>query len=380
MVVGANTRALACSVKKLGYKVFAADYFGVMDLRPCADTFKSVLDQKPGTSCGKFIERYNSHIIEEMALEMVDDVDGVILGAGVSHSRFPSNKIIGNYDPEDVEDKFRLSRKLRDDFNVPETHSIRDMDEALDIASSSPEKKYILKPRIGSGGYGVQILNFTDNNQSLFQDIPKIEDKKWILQEYIKGDIVSASVLSTETDAMTILTSSQIIGDESLGQIEPFGYCGNIVPYNCDLKISEIAEEVVSHLSLIGSNGVDFILKNGELYVVEVNPRPQGTFECAELSLNINMAKAHIEASMGQIMNIPEPSEYAVKMIIHAHQRSQVGKLDIEGVYDLPNQGVIIEKGEPMVTVIESGRVMKNVVYSAKKTVQKVYQSVNPAI
>jgi predicted ATP-grasp superfamily ATP-dependent carboligase len=32
------------------------------------------------------------------------------------------------------------------------------------------------------------------------------------------GETISASVLSTRDDAQTILTNSQIIGDESLGQ------------------------------------------------------------------------------------------------------------------------------------------------------------------
>lgn len=53
-----------------------------------------------------------------------------------------------------------------------------------------------------------------------------------------------------------------------------------------------MATKVVDHLSLVGSNGVDFINQNGELYVIEVNPRVQGTWECAELSLNLNMAQA----------------------------------------------------------------------------------------
>ena len=38
LVAGANTRAVACSLKKLGYTVYSADYFGVMDLRPVSYT------------------------------------------------------------------------------------------------------------------------------------------------------------------------------------------------------------------------------------------------------------------------------------------------------------------------------------------------------
>jgi len=56
LVVGVNTRSVACSLKKLGYTVYSADYFGVMDLRPCVDRYKSILSQEPYQSCGKFTE------------------------------------------------------------------------------------------------------------------------------------------------------------------------------------------------------------------------------------------------------------------------------------------------------------------------------------
>lgn len=380
LVAGANTRAVACSVKKLGYKVCSVDYFGVMDLRSCTDIIKSVLDQKPQKSCGRFTEHFNPLLIEEMALEMVDDVDGVICCTGVSPTRFPSSKIIGNFDVETVEDKYRLFQKLKGYCNIPNTYLVGDIDEANEIASNSPEKKFILKPRHGSGGYGVRMLNKGSPESEIHGVSPEVGFDEWILQEFIQGDNISASVLSTKDDAQTILTSSQIIGDEGLGQREPFGYCGNIVPHIGDVEISKIAEKVVDHLSLIGSNGVDFISRNGEIYVIEVNSRLQGTFECAEMALDINMAEAHLAACQGHLMKVPSPSRFAVKMIIHAHQRSQVGNLDFKGVHDLPNMGVIIEKGEPLATVLSSEPVREDAIYSAKKLVQKVYNSMKPAI
>ncbi|MFA0834726.1 MAG: ATP-grasp domain-containing protein [Methanobacterium formicicum] len=385
LLVGVNTRAVACSLKKLGYKVYSADYFGTMDLRSCADHVESVLNQKPHISCGKFTQRFNPQLIQEMAMKMVNEVDGIISCAGSSPSWFPGHKIIGNKDVEGVEDKFSLYQKLKKHFLVPETHRPADIYEAAEIARNAPAKKFILKPRSGAGGYGVRVFN--DHDLEGVHDLDghdlggigvteEINSHDWIMQEFIDGENISASVLSAEDEASTILTSTQIIGDTMLGQKEPFGYCGNIVPYTGDMKISEIASKVVTHLSLIGSNGVDFILKNGELYVIEVNPRLQGTFECAELAMDTNMAHAHLEACQGHLVKVPPPSRFAVKMVVHASERSQVGDLNFPGVCDLPFPGVIIEKGEPMVTVLSSGDIMENTLYSARKTIQKVYSAV----
>ncbi|CEA13162.1 ATP-grasp domain-containing protein [Methanobacterium formicicum] len=397
LVVGVNTRAVACSLKRLGYTVYSADYFGTVDLGSCADRVESILDQKPGISCGRFSENFNPNLLREIALEMVGDVDGVISLAGSSPSWFPSRKIIGNMEVDGVEDKFALFQRLNKYFNVSPTYLPSDNAEVWEIISNAPEKKFILKPRSGAGGYGVRILQ---GHGSGVTGLPEeVNLSQWLLQEFIEGENVSASVLSTPDEAHTILTTKQIIGDCTLGQKEPFGYCGNLVPYprglvnegdkvshgelaltNLDQKISQMATKVVDHLSLVGSNGVDFINQNGELYVIEVNPRVQGTWECAELSLNLNMAQAHLEACQGQLPEVPPPQKFAVKMVVHALERSLVGDLHFPGVYDLPHPGVIIEEGEPMVTVLSTGPTPEAIMTSAQKKVDQLYRAVSPDI
>ena len=147
-----------------------------------------------------------------------------------------------------------------------------------------------------------------------------IDLKEFIVQELIEGLNVSVSVISTGSQSQTVLNSEQIIGEVNLGQREVYGYCGNITPLLDDKGAARISENVVDKLSLVGSNGVDYILKNDDLYLIEVNPRIQGTLECAEASLGINMMKTHIEACNGVIMDVPTPKKFAVKMIIHNKQ------------------------------------------------------------
>jgi predicted ATP-grasp superfamily ATP-dependent carboligase len=366
LVVGVNTRSVACSLKKLGYNIYSADYFGTCDLQDCVTEYKSILKQKAYQSCGYLSKNFNTGCLDELAKDFIDFADFIVCLAGASPENYPMKKIIGNKNVEDVKNKYKLYKRLKNDFKLPKTFYVSDMVEACEIIDNYPDKRFILKPIQGSGGYGIKNWEKKDEN---------IDLKEFILQELIEGLNISVSVLSTGSQSHTILTSEQIIGEVNLGQKEVYGYCGNIAPLLDDKGAARIGEDVINYLSLVGSNGVDLILRNDDLFLIEVNPRLQGTFECAEASLGINMMKAHMEACNGVMMNIPKPKKFAVKMIIHNMQRSIVGDLSFKGVYDVPKENVIIEKGEPVVTVINSKRVLEDAVYSAEKQVDDVYSS-----
>jgi predicted ATP-grasp superfamily ATP-dependent carboligase len=382
LVIGANTRPIVCSLKNIGYNVSSADYFGCFDLKKCVTNFKSILSQKPYSTCGNFSKKFDPEVILNMASEMVDDADFIIYNSGISPSALPKRKLIGNRDINNVENKYKLYKHLKKSlgsgFKLPETYLVTDLEDALEIVDASESEKFLLKPLEGSGGVGIQNIDGID---------PDIDIHEAILQEIVDGRDVSASVLSSGDEAITILTSEQLIGNKWLGQSENYGYCGNIVPYiqQNGLKnqlnnehFEEIAADVVVDLKLIGSNGVDMIIKNGEVYVIEVNPRLQGTYEPAEAALGINIGQAHIMACRGELMEIPTPKNFAAKMIIFAKKRSIVGNLNIKCVNDIPAQNVIIEEGEPIATVLTSDKILEDTVYSAKKIVNDVYRNLTP--
>lgn len=373
LVIGVNTRSVACSLKKLGFDVCSVDYFGTLDLQECTTHHRSVLNQKANQSGGYFDENFDPAGLLDIAGDFIDYVDFIIPLAGASPEDFPKKKIMGNKDVEDVENKYKLYKNLKDEFNLPETYLISDLVEAQEISDTHRDKDFILKPVQGSGGYRIRKFNNLDENSDSGLDLGDL-----ILQERIEGQNISASVLSTDQASKTILTSQQIIGDVTLGQREPYGYCGNIAPLLEDKGTIEMAEEVIGHLSLIGSNGVDFVINDEDLFLIEVNPRLQGTLECAEASLNVNMLEAHLEACKGTMMDVSTPIRFAVKMIVHAQERSRVGKLNFKEVYDIPAENMIIEEGEPVCTIISSNPFLENAVYSAGKMVKRVYSCLRP--
>ena len=115
----------------------------------------------------------------------------------------------------------------------------------------------------------------------------------------------------------------------------------------------ETSENLAYKFDLIGSNGVDFIHNENGLYVIEVNPRIQGTFECVEKSLQINMLDAHIKSSLNESVEIPKAKYYAYKKIIYSPCRNKYSKINLDNIYDLPHIGTITEKSEPLLTVID---------------------------
>jgi len=369
LVVGTNTRPVACSAKKMGNTVYSVDYFCTSDLVKCSDYLRCILSQLPYETCGNYAEKYDSNLLHEYAYEVVDDVDYIFCSSGAVPEKFPESKIIGNKKIGHVEDKYKLYKSLKKKFNVPETFLISSYQEASQIVDSNPDKKFIIKPVIGAGGKDIRRFEETTENSDF---------SRFMLQEVIKGESISASVLSTKEEAKTILTSMQLIGDSWLGQPDEFAYCGNIVPHKDDPKIKKLAEDVIMELSLVGSNGVDMIDTGDEIYVIEANPRFQGTLECAEEVLGINMFDAHFKASIGTLIDVPKPKGYAVKMVVFAKRRSIAGDLNFEGVYDIPEKNVIIEKDEPAATVVESGKTLEEAIYNGKRTVEKVYGALNP--
>jgi len=123
------------------------------------------------------------------------------------------------------------------------------------------------------------------------------------------------------------------------------------------------------------------ISKEGVPYVVEVNPRFQGTLECVERTLNMNIVKAHVEACVqGKLPTIEKsPSAFCVRLILFAPQRSVVPDLSVfEEVRDIPLPGVIIEEGEPVCSIVVDGANRNSSLREAKTIAELIRKSLQP--
>lgn len=380
LIIGINTRSLVNSGLKLNYNLFTTTYFKTSDFPPIKNC-KTLLNEKKDQSCGSFEEQYSAKNILKESEEYLEIANYIILQSGVSPSDFKGKysrykeKILGNIAIEDIEDKFKFYNKIKNEFRTPETFSITDIDEAIEIINNYPKKRFILKPLTGSGGYDINLLDNDSLNKL------KDNEKRWIIQEYITGINVSSSTLGTGKESKNLINSRLLTADD-FGDKNNFLYIGNILPLTKEIhpngdklnnEMKEISERLIKKFKLKGSNGIDFIANKNGLYVIELNPRIQGTYECCENVLNINMLDAHINACKGHLMNISKINGYSYKKIIYANKTNKFKPLPLKNIYDLPHVGSITEKGEPLLTIIDKNenldKLIENVELSAKKVV-----------
>lgn len=378
LVVGYNTRPVVFSAKRLGMKVYSVDHYGSLDLADNSDYCLSILEEYQDESDGIFNDRFEVKKLNELTLRVLEkyEVDGIIPTSGCDLEFLESLgiKILGNnYSKvKDVHNKYLLIKKLSKwGFNVPNTIKIeknQDVSPILDELGT-----FLIKPIYGSGGKGCRLIkSHTD----------KIVEDDCIAQEYISGIHASVSLISNGKEAVSLSINEQILGSRFLGRTQPFRYCGNITPLDIkdSDKIAQDACEIIEKLGLVGSVGIDFVWDGSNYWFVEVNPRIQGSLECVERAYNLNLIKLHLDSLKGDLPSLKKNTKYSVKMIVFSKYRGKVSRnLYREGIYDVPNVGRKIEKGEPIVTIVADGNTREEAIKNANFLVNYVYGSIIPS-
>jgi uncharacterized protein len=141
------------------------------------------------------------------------------------------------------------------------------------VDNANADCHWLRKPKSGSGGLGIRSLH---PHSALPDRIQKQTSSEEFLQEYIDGVPMSA-VFCFDHDGLSLLgTSVQLVGWPSLGASD-FLFCGNVGPVNPDEGVTRqlvrAAESLIAHTGLKGVFGVDFILRQGQAWLLEVNPR-----------------------------------------------------------------------------------------------------------
>ena len=389
LVMGLDVAALVASAHNAGYRVQVADFFGDLDVQAVAERSLSLMRQVPGRSCGWVREAFSEEALVDLARRMARDCsfDGILLSSGLEDAPDALEKledvapILGNA-PEAitrVRDKRRFFEWLeRHDILHPRMQIVSGPTEAARVAR---ELGYpvVVKSMVGFGGANVRL---TRNEEELAHSIQAEGDI--LVQEYVEGVAASTSVIAAHGRSVTLTVNRQLLGLPSLGSPEAFSYCGNVVPLDASevvlSRCVDVSARVAEAFGLVGSNGIDLVIDGaGRTWVIEVNPRFQGTLECVERVLGINLVEAHIDACReGRLPVLGRREGYCVRLILYGRGRSSVPDLRVfPEARDVPVPGVIVERGEPLCSVVVEGDSSGSALLRGFEVTEAIYSSLS---
>jgi len=210
--------------------------------------------------------------------------------------------------------------------------------------------KLICKPRFGGGGENTFLAdNFIGNRSHT--------GNNFVFQRYIEGMPCSVSLVVGK-EIMPVALNEILAGWREMNA-DNFRYCGNITPFAVNSKevrdaMIQTAIETAELFDLRGSAGVDFIYAD-KPYVLEINPRFQGSLDSVEWSCDVNLFRLHMLGIEGKRIEIPKPRRYAARAILFARRDSEV-KTNLAGnpfFADIPPSG-FYDKDAPLVSILAS--------------------------
>ena len=362
LVIGFNTRHIVCSARRAGHTVYSISNFADKDLEGCSE--KSIIHD---------IKDVHNIDLNELipSINALLPVDLLVMGPGFEHLGHWAYEIIGNDIPilnnhpdiiAKVSDKIWLSNTLKaKNIPHPVTSALDSLFTSHDWINGFPA---MLKPKVGAGGIENILIEDPVDLESTLEKIGNNKDQ-FLLQEFIRGSVVSVSIISTGEKAVVIAVNEQLSGIPELTQM-PFAYCGNITPYisKYNKKLCDISVDLAIDLNLVGTNGIDFIITDNGPVVLEINPRFQGSIDTIEKATGINIFKAHCDAFEGKLPVFSDYQCHCVKAIFFAPNKFYMNQkintyllkcLEQDTVADIPSEGVMFEKEDPVVSFIVTG-------------------------
>ena len=223
----------------------------------------------------------------------------------------------------------------------------------------APGRELVAKPRRSGGGSGVRRWHPAD---------PLLEGE--LLQEWVEGVPASLVFAADGHDAVALGVTRQLIGESAFGAAG-HRWCGNLLGSpgapvldaqdDVIASATAAAQALTRAFGLRGINGIDFISRDGEAVVIEVNPRWTAAVELVERSLGISLFATHVAASEGMLPQVPRHRSHGVigKAVVFAPADCTLPDTDPwladEMIRDVPCPGTLVPRGAPICTVFATG-------------------------
>jgi carbamoyl-phosphate synthase large subunit len=201
-----------------------------------------------------------------------------------------------------AEDRDRFN-VLMDDIGVaqPEGGAARSESEALDLAH---ELGYpvLVRPSYVLGGRAMRVVYNDDELRTYIEEAVRVSPEKPILvDEFLEGaveldvDAVSDGESVLVGGIMEHVESAGVHSGDSACMIPPRSLGRDV-----NQRVREVVEDIASALSTVGLLNVQLAVKDGEVYVLEANPRASRTVPFVSKATGVPIAKLAAEVMAGQ--------------------------------------------------------------------------------
>ncbi|HRA87923.1 MAG TPA: ATP-grasp domain-containing protein, partial [Planctomycetaceae bacterium] len=193
------------------------------------------------------------------------------------------------------------------------------------------------------------------------------------LQEYIDGVPMSATFCSDESGLHLLGMCLQLIGWPCLGASN-FLFCGNLGPVDVGEEITKqvlaIARVLVDRSGIRGVFGIDFIMRQGKVWLLEVNPRLTASHMLFELQQPGLLVQRHLaalgwkssktrrtkEMPKSRLLEVPTPvsarlifwAKQDVEFSPHREPQGASRRFPPIRLADCPQPGSVVAKSSPL--------------------------------
>jgi predicted ATP-grasp superfamily ATP-dependent carboligase len=366
LIASVSGRSLAQAARRAGFTPLVADFFSDTDTEMTAHACRKL----PGGTSRGFRWQTLYPALKALAHAAPSPILGFVYGSGFE-DRIPLLSLIAKHWPLLGTDASTVARlKAPEDFFA--------MLDRLGIAhpptSRVPPARggaWLAKKRGGAGGSHVVPRRLAKDAANLYY------------QQRVDGRSVSALFVANGSGARVIGFSEQWTAPLLSS---PWRYGGAVSPATISASVARRATDAVMKVArafaIKGLASADFLVRDEEPLLLEINPRPGATLDIFDHGATA-LLRLHLDAvRQGTLPSrVSTSGEAAAAAIVYAERggRAPAGIAWPTWVADRPKPSEWIDKNRPICTVLARARTAagaKRSVEARRRLVLKLFQSV----
>ena len=261
-----------------------------------------------------------------------------------------------------AEDRERFDELLIElNINKAKAHTVMTLEEAL-IAANDLTYPVLLRPSYVIGGQNMTIARSDDDVSEYMKIILKNEiDNPVLIDKYIEGMEIEVDSIYDGTDLLLpgIMEHIERTGIHSGDSIAV--YPAKDLTTEIEEKIVNTTKMLCEGLNAIGIVNVQYIVKDGEIYVIEVNPRASRTVPYLSKVTGIPMVDLAIKVSLGmKLKDMPygtglyrKPDYVTVKVPVFSF--AKLSGLDTQLGPEMKSTGEVLGIGRDLTEALYKG-------------------------